>query len=47
MTETVTKTGRSSASPEAVWAVISDYFRLHTWASAIDHCSAMTATLPG
>ncbi|MEM8705352.1 MAG: SRPBCC family protein [Actinomycetota bacterium] len=44
MTEHVVKTGRSSAGPDAVWAVISDYFQLHTWASAIDHCSAMTAT---
>lgn len=47
MTETVVKTGRSSVSPEAAWAVLSDYFQLHTWASAINHCSAMTATPPG
>ena len=47
MTEHVVKTGRSSAAPEAVWAVLGDYFQLHTWASAINHCSAMTATPAG
>ena len=31
VSETVVKTGRSSVSPEAVWAVLSDYFQLHTW----------------
>ena len=47
MTETVVKTGRSSASPDVVWAVLGDYFQLHSWASAIDHCSAMTAAPVG
>ncbi|MEO0494694.1 MAG: SRPBCC family protein [Actinomycetota bacterium] len=47
MTEHVVKTGRSSAPPEAVWDVLSDYFQLHAWASAVNHCSAMTATEAG
>ena len=47
MTERVVKAGYSSASPEVVWSVLSDYFQLHTWASAINHCSTMTAAPAG
>ena len=47
MTETVVHRGRSAAPPDAVWAVLGDYFALATWASAIDHSSAMTATPAG
>lgn len=47
MIEHLVKTGRTSADLETVWAVLSDYFQLHTWASAIDHCSAMTDTAAG
>ena len=47
MTEHVVKVGYSSASPEVVWSVLGDYFQLHTWASAINHCSAMTAAPAG
>ncbi|MEM9464742.1 MAG: SRPBCC family protein [Actinomycetota bacterium] len=47
MTEQVTATARCAAPPAAVWAVLGDYFRLASWASAIDHSSAMTATPAG
>ena len=47
MTETTMAAGRASVGPDAVWAILSDYFRLATWASAIDHSSAMTATPAG
>ncbi len=47
MSEQFTVSGRTSADPGAVWAVLADYFRLATWASQIDHSSAMTATPSG
>ncbi|MAL66039.1 MAG: hypothetical protein CL413_02445 [Acidimicrobiaceae bacterium] len=47
VTEHVVKAGYSSAPPEVVWSVLGDYFQLHTWASAINHCSAMTAAPAG
>jgi hypothetical protein len=47
MSETTRASGRAAVGPDAVWAVLGDYFGLATWASAIDHCSAMTATPPG
>ena len=47
MSEQFSVSGRTSADPEAVWAVLADYFRLATWASQIDHSSAMTATPSG
>lgn len=47
MSEQVISTGRSAASPAQVWAVLGDYFRLATWASQIDHSSAMTSTPAG
>lgn len=47
MTERAAIARRTSATPGEVWAVLSDYFRLASWASAIDHSSAMTATEAG
>ena len=47
MSEQFSVSGRTSADPAAVWAVLADYFRLATWASQIDHSSAMTATPSG
>ena len=47
MSEQFTVSGQTSAPPDAVWAVLADYFRLATWASQIDHSSAMTAAPAG
>ncbi|MEM9202732.1 MAG: SRPBCC family protein [Actinomycetota bacterium] len=47
MTETVVHRGRAAAAPAEVWRVLGDYFALATWAGAIDHSSAMTATPAG
>ena len=47
MSEQVVSSRRSSAPPAEVWRVLSDYFGLATWASEIDHSSAMTATEAG
>ena len=47
MSEQFSAAATTAASPAAVWAVLGDYFRLATWASQIDHSSAMTATPAG
>ena len=47
MTETTLVSGHAAVGPDRVWAVLGDYFALATWASEIDHSSAMTATEAG
>lgn len=48
MTETASARGQTSAPPSVVWRLLGeDFFGLATWATAIGHSSAMTATPPG
>lgn len=48
MTETASVSGRTSASPAAVWRILGEqFFDLAEWSSAIGHSSAMTTTPPG
>ena len=47
MAETVSASATVGVPIDRVWAVLSDYFALADWASAIDHSSALTAAPAG
>lgn len=47
MAETVSTSTTLAVPTERVWAVLSDYFALASWASAIDHSSPLTDAAAG
>lgn len=47
MTETVSTSTDVDVASDRLWTILSDYFALAEWASAIEHSSPMTATPAG